>query len=163
MATSASRADSISVIWPHWLGPQPPSPDEPRSISDLSADDPSQLPACLVLLPTEDFKPLDGKHLSTSEAFQLRRSFQSPSRGLKHVTVRSTELPHTQRYEVRYFSLVKEMDRLAKETGRDPMWYIVGDDDTFWVDQRTLRRELGNFDPDEKYFSASEPLLSGLT
>ena len=55
--------------------------------------------------------------------------------------------------------VVKKAIEAAKKEGKgreeDVKWWIVSDDDTFWVDQRTLRRELGTMDSDQKFFGGS--------
>ncbi|KAH9819101.1 family 31 glycosyltransferase [Melampsora americana] len=135
IATTAERATILSHLWSHWLNPNPNSN--------------STLPSCIVLLGQSDFD-LDTNH-TISKAEELSNTLHS-NRQLSMCQVIGTQVRHSSRYEIRYFALLKEMDDIARSKDQNPKWYVIGDDDTVWVDERMLRRELTKYDPDKKWF-----------
>lgn len=104
----------------------------------------------MILLPESDFD-LNSDQSKLSKAQGLTETLHH-QRHLHNCRVTRTQLPHTHRYETRYFALLKQMDQIARIDGLNPKWYIIGDDDTIWLDDRMLRRELSNYDPDEMWF-----------
>jgi hypothetical protein len=51
--------------------------------------------------------------------------------------------------------MLRDMNEAARQADREPLWYIVGDDDTLWTDERMLRRELSKYDPSQSWFRKS--------
>lgn len=133
MTTIAQRASVISELWPSWLG----SPTES-----------GQAPLCVIVLPRSDFGKGDDDDQSPAGLFSKTLK---DSRGLKNVRLMSSWLGEGARYELRYFGMLREMEETARESKRQPKWFIVSDDDTLWTDERMLRRELGNYDPDQPW------------
>jgi hypothetical protein len=98
-----------------------------------------------VVLPQEDF---DGGEKSAASG--LSQKLQE-GRGLKNVLLTTSWLGQSARYELRYFGMLRDMEEAARKADRQPLWYIVGDDDTLWTDERMLRRELSNYDPNQSW------------
>ncbi|GAA5891213.1 hypothetical protein JCM5296_004930 [Sporobolomyces johnsonii] len=123
IATTVDRAKYMSELWKLWMVPRWPE-DEGT-------------PSCLVLLSDEE-EP-------------------SAIRELKHI-LEERDLPcevrtsSYERYEVRVLNMVQVMRDYAEEIGKPIDWFVFNDDDTFWVDIRTLRRLLSKYDPSEKWF-----------
>ncbi|PLW43118.1 hypothetical protein PCANC_14414 [Puccinia coronata f. sp. avenae] len=134
MATTAQRASVLSELWPAWLN---------------AMDDGSEPPLCVVVLPQEDF---DGGEKSAASG--LSQKLQE-GRGLKNVLLTTSWLGQSARYELRYFGMLRDMEEAACKADRQPLWYIVGDDDTLWTDERMLRRELSNHDPNQSWLLGS--------
>ncbi|KAL8279176.1 hypothetical protein RQP46_008432 [Phenoliferia psychrophenolica] len=125
IVTTVERAKMMSALWTRWLvPPEGEDSDENR-------------PACLILLSKDEEKE-DVESLGTV----------LKSRGLK-CGVRQSE---QERYEVRVLSMTVEMRDYAADLGREFEWYIFNDDDTFWVDLRTLRRMLSKYDSSKDWF-----------
>ena len=92
---------------------------------------------CFVLLPPED-----SAHQAELET-NLREQAGVPCR----VRVSSIE-----GYEARVGSVVREAVGHAADVRHAYKWLIVGDDDTFWLDMRTVRRMLGRYDARRNWF-----------
>ncbi|KAG0151389.1 hypothetical protein CROQUDRAFT_36799 [Cronartium quercuum f. sp. fusiforme G11] len=143
MTTTAERATVISHVWSHWLNPNSKSSSKNKH---------QELPSCVILLPQSNFETTSADQIS--QADQLINTLHH-ERQLPSCKVINTIAPHTDRYEVRCFAILKEMYQIANSDGIDPKWYIIGDDDTVWVDERMLRRELSNYDHEGKWFLGS--------
>ncbi|KAI5475175.1 glycosyltransferase family 31 protein [Pseudohyphozyma bogoriensis] len=118
IVTTIERAEQMSGVWGRWLTP-PNEPNEGR-------------PACLILLSQEE---------NDEDIRHLRETIKQ--RGLPC----GIKISQQERYEVRVLSMTVEMRDYAAELGRTFDWYIFNDDDTFWLDQRILRRMLSKYDP----------------
>ncbi|KAI9603941.1 hypothetical protein H4Q26_003550 [Puccinia striiformis f. sp. tritici PST-130] len=134
MATTAHRASVLSELWPAWLG---------------ATDDGGETPLAVVVLPQEEH---EGG--SNSAAHNLSQKLRN-ERGLDNVLLTTSWLGESARYELRYFGMLRDMDDAAQQAEREPLWYIVGDDDTLWTDERMLRRELSNYDPTKSWLLGS--------
>ncbi|GAA5980765.1 hypothetical protein JCM11641_002637 [Rhodosporidiobolus odoratus] len=122
IVTTAQRAKQMSQLWTHWMVPKWPG--------DVA-------PQCLVLLNSNE-NPQDVRELK-----DLLEARDLPC------TVRSGKYD---RYEVRVLSMVKEMRDYAEDIGKSIDWFVFGDDDTFWLDMRALRRLLSQYNPGEEWF-----------
>ncbi|KAK4705947.1 hypothetical protein P7C70_g247, partial [Phenoliferia sp. Uapishka_3] len=125
IVTTVERAKMMSALWTRWLVPQE------------GEDTEENRPACLILLAKDEDK---------EEIEELAAIMKS--RGLK-CGLRQSE---QERYEVRVLSMTVEMRDYAADLGREFDWYIFNDDDTFWVDLRTLRRMLSKYDITKDWF-----------
>ncbi|WAR56902.1 hypothetical protein PtB15_7B755 [Puccinia triticina] len=134
MATTAHRASVLSELWPAWLGVK---------------DDGGESPLAIVVLPQEDHTG-EAKSAANVLSAKLR-----DERGLDNVLLTTSWLGQAARYELRYFGMLRDMDEAARQADRQPLWYIVGDDDTIWTDERMLRRELSNYDPNQSWLLGS--------
>ncbi|EFP89475.1 hypothetical protein PGT21_034851 [Puccinia graminis f. sp. tritici] len=131
MATTAQRASVLSELWPVWLG---------------AKDDEGEAPLAVVVLPQEDH---DGGAQSAANVLSEKLKTE---RGLDNVLLTTSWLGQSARYELRYFGMLRDMNEAARQADREPLWYIVGDDDTLWTDERMLRRELSKYDPSQSWF-----------
>ncbi|GAA5879034.1 hypothetical protein JCM8547_006224 [Rhodosporidiobolus lusitaniae] len=123
IVTTVQRAKVIgSTLWTHFMLPK---------------HDDEGTPNCLVLLDAKE-DPQDVRELK--DLFEAK--------GLP-CGVRTGKYD---RYEVRVLSMVKEMREYADDIGKRIDWFVFGDDDTFWVDMRSLRRLLSKYNSDEDWF-----------
>ncbi|GAA5962418.1 hypothetical protein JCM21900_003779 [Sporobolomyces salmonicolor] len=122
LVTTVERAKYMSQLWELWMLPRWPA-DEGT-------------PSCLILLSSDE-KP--------SAIRELTHILEE--RGLP-CGVRTSSY---ERYEVRVLNMVRSMRDYAEEIGKPIDWFIFNDDDTFWLDIRTLRRLLSKYDPSEKW------------
>ncbi|BGP17555.1 hypothetical protein JCM10213_004096 [Rhodosporidiobolus nylandii] len=122
IVTTAERAKTMSQLWTHWM--------VPRHEGDAQ-------PNCLILLSSKE-DPQDVRELKDL----------LEARGLP-CGVRTGKY---ERYEVRVLSMVKEMRDYADDIDKSIDWFVFNDDDTFWLDIRTLRRLLSKYNPDEEWF-----------
>ncbi|KAK4052495.1 hypothetical protein OIV83_002297 [Microbotryomycetes sp. JL201] len=126
--TTVERAKIMSELWTRFLKPTDGS---------TAQENERNMPACLILL-SKDESPIEIQELKDV----------LKSRGLKCGVKTSNQ----ERYEVRVLSLIVELPAYAKELKRDFKWFVFNDDDTFWLDQRALRRLLAKYDPLEQLF-----------
>ena len=131
MATTAQRASVLSELWPVWLGAKDEEGEEG--------------PIAVVVLPQEDHEGGD-ESAATNLSNKLKKD-----RGLNNVLLTTSWLGQSARYEMRYFGMLRDMEDAARKAGRQPLWYIVSDDDTLWTDERMLRRALSNHDPNQSW------------
>ncbi|ORY67936.1 hypothetical protein BCR35DRAFT_178607 [Leucosporidium creatinivorum] len=124
ITTTVKRAKEMSELWTRWMVPVVEGDEDNR-------------PGCMVLL-SRDEDPL--------EIEELKKVLKG--RGLNCGLRTSTH----ERYEVRVLSMTRELKDYAEELGRNFDWYIFNDDDTFWLDQLTVRRMLGKYDTTQKWF-----------
>ncbi|GJN90123.1 hypothetical protein Rhopal_003122-T1 [Rhodotorula paludigena] len=130
----------MSDLWTHWL--------VSRSVE-------SAPPRCLILLSEEE---------KEEDVDNLRRVLRERqiSCGIKRSSY--------ERYEIRVLSMIREMRGYADEIGARVDWFIINDDDTFWLDVRAIRRMLSKYNPAKQYlpgmlfsralFSAMESIWS---
>jgi len=135
MATTAQRASVLSELWPVWLGAKDEEGEEG--------------PIAVVVLPQEDHEGGD-ESAATNLSNKLKKD-----RGLNNVLLTTSWLGQSARYEMRYFGMLRDMEDAAHKAGRQPLWYIVSDDDTLWTDERMLRRALSNHDPNQSWLLGS--------
>ncbi|GAA95859.1 glycosyltransferase family 31 protein [Mixia osmundae IAM 14324] len=82
---------------------------------------------------------------------------------VKEVTAKMAELSveclviynQLERSEHRTFGNIREMHEFAKQLEWTPTWFIQMDDDTIWLDLRSLRRNLARYSPKEDYLLGS--------
>ncbi|KAM0752682.1 hypothetical protein T439DRAFT_354176 [Meredithblackwellia eburnea MCA 4105] len=125
IVTTVDRAKMMSQLWTRWITPP------------AGEDTEENRPSCLVLLSAEETQEdVDG----------LAKSFKA--RGVNCGLRRGKY----ERYEVRVLSMIREFRDYADELGKTFDWYVFNDDDTFWVDLRTLRRMLAKYDITQDFF-----------
>ncbi|KAM0790570.1 hypothetical protein ACM66B_004438 [Microbotryomycetes sp. NB124-2] len=126
--TTVERAKIMSELWTRFLKPTDGS---------TAQENERNVPSCLILL-SKDESPVEIQELKTV---------------LKNRGIRcGVKTSQVERYEVRVLSLILELPAYAKELKRDFKWFVFNDDDTFWLDQRALRRMLAKYDPIEPLF-----------
>ncbi|GAA5999777.1 uncharacterized protein JCM10292_003740 [Rhodotorula paludigena] len=121
IVTTAARASRMSDLWTHWL--------VSRSVE-------SAPPRCLILLSQEE---------KEEDVDKLRRVLRERqiSCGIKRSSY--------ERYEIRVLSMVQGMRGYADEIGARIDWFVINDDDTFWLDMRAVRRMLSTYSPAKQY------------
>ncbi|POW10739.1 hypothetical protein PSHT_08644, partial [Puccinia striiformis] len=122
MATTAHRERVLSELWPVRLG---------------ATDDASEIPLAAVVLPQQE-------HEGSSNRMNMVY-------GLDDTLLTNSWLGESARYELRYFGMLRDMDDTGHQAEREPPWYLVGDGDTLWTDERILRQELGTYDPTKSW------------
>ncbi|GAA6040250.1 hypothetical protein JCM8097_009384 [Rhodosporidiobolus ruineniae] len=123
IVTTVERAKMMSQLWQHFMVPRYPEEES--------------APNCLILLNSKE---------DPEDVQELRDLLEA--RGLPC----GVRFGKYERYEVRVLSMIKEMKDYASDTGKSIDWFVFGDDDTFWLDMRTLRRVLSKYDPGEEWF-----------
>ncbi|GAA5826643.1 hypothetical protein JCM3770_004611 [Rhodotorula araucariae] len=126
IVTTTQRAKTMSQLWTRWMIPQFPGDEN--------------TPTCLVLLSEEEVAE------DVEDLKQVLRA-RNLSCGVR--------IGKYARYEVRVLSMVKQMKDYADDINQRTDWFIVNDDDTFWVDMRATRRMLAKYDPHEQWFIGS--------
>ncbi|KAK4057061.1 hypothetical protein OIO90_001961 [Microbotryomycetes sp. JL221] len=137
--TTVERAKTMSELWTRYLVPRRTDSATPTTQTQNDQDDIDEhnKPACLILLSKDE---------KQSEIQELKVVLKN--RGIEC----GIKTGKYDRYEVRVLSLIVELTSYAKEIGREFKWFVFNDDDTFWLDQRPLRRMLAKYDPLEQLF-----------
>ncbi|GAA97904.1 glycosyltransferase family 31 protein [Mixia osmundae IAM 14324] len=165
-ATSPERAMQQSEYWRHYLYWGPGSTAFARNDDDAPEDD-RRGPGCLVVdntemrsNPGEPVKGVDPERPAMYEAQSYFRGLNlscTMSPGLQESSVYG----HRQRYGVNYgattsiervLSLVVLGWQAAQYEQRDTEWFLILDDDTFFVDPHNLIDALGKYDSDQDWF-----------
>ncbi|KAH8921004.1 glycosyltransferase family 31 protein [Atractiella rhizophila] len=134
--TTAERAKEMSSLWEFFLRPRF------REVGTVEGEGDGR-PKCLVVLPL-------------GESEKNRTEVEDFLRVERDVRCKVMVEPAIKRYETRVLATIRHMrhyaSNIVKENGADIKWYIMGDDDTFWTDIRTLRRMLSKYSSSEKRF-----------